>query len=48
MNNKIDELLRKIRNTKLAVEKTKLIEDLEKHLADYKKVLITNYLKEMR
>tara|TARA_B100000780_G_scaffold178357_1_gene125029 strand:- start:28 stop:174 length:147 start_codon:yes stop_codon:yes gene_type:complete len=48
MNNKIDELLRKIRNTKLAFEKVKLIEDLEKELAIHKKLLVTTYLKEMR
>lgn len=48
MNNKIDELLRKIRNTKLAFEKVKLIEDLEKEIAIHKKLLVTTYLKEMR
>ena len=48
MNNKIDELLRKIRNTKPAFEKVKLIEDLEKEIAIHKKLLVTTYLKEMR
>ena len=48
MNSKIDELIRKIRNTRTAFEKVKLVEDLEKHLKDYKKLLVSTYLKEMR
>ena len=48
MNSKIDEILRKIRTTRTAFEKVKLVEDLEKHIKDYKKLLVSTYLKEMR
>ena len=48
MNNKIDQLLQKIRQTKDAFQKVKLIEDLEKEIKDFKKTLVTTYLKEMQ
>ncbi|MDA9664834.1 hypothetical protein N9T92_01390 [Candidatus Pelagibacter sp.] len=48
MNNKIDQLYSKIRQTKDAFQKVKMIEDLEKEIKDFKKSLITTYLKEMK
>ena len=48
MNNKIDQLIQKIRQSKDAFQKVKLIEDLEKEIKDFKKSLITTYLKEMK
>ena len=48
MNNKIDQLIQKIRQTKDAFQKVKMIEDLEKEIKDFKKSLITTYLKEMK
>ena len=48
MNNKIDQLLSKIRQTKSSFEKVKMIEDLEKELKEFKKLLVSTYLKEMR
>ena len=48
MNNKIVQLLSKIRQTKSSFEKVKMIEDLEKELKEFKKLLVSTYLKEMR
>ena len=48
MNNKIDQLVQKIRQSKDAFQKVKLIEDLEKEIKDLKKTLVSTYLKEMR
>ena len=47
MNNKIDQLYSKIRQEKDAFKKVKLVEDIEKEITEFKKSLITNYLKEM-
>jgi len=48
MNNKIDQLIQKIKQEKNVPKKLELLEDLEKEIKDFKKSLTTNYLREMR